>query len=245
MIHKGDKKSFDKFVNTHKQIVTTYPIRHVESKCKYYLIIVEPRTHPNFEFVCKTMLRFTNIDWGLHVFHGEANAIFVKRILKDIPNVIFTNLNVTNLSIKDYNNLLTSVSFYEQILSRKFLLFQTDSCLLNEGVEQYLQYDYIGAPWPHRRNKIGNGGFSLRDKNACIKICKLYPYQGRFHEDVYFSNHMKIINANLPDFKTACSFSCELIPTTEIPLGVHQFVDNIKCASFDETFKKKFLEIEI
>jgi hypothetical protein len=27
---------------------------------------------------------------------------------------------------------------------------------------EFLAYDYIGAPWPHRRGAVGNGGFSLR-----------------------------------------------------------------------------------
>ena len=240
MLFKCDKKSFDRFVTIHKKSVTEYPVRKLNAKCKYYLVIVEPRVHPNFEFVCKTMLRFTNSDWGLHVFHGNTNALFVKRMLQDIPNVKYTNLSVTNLSIKEYNKLLTSVWFYEQLLSKKFLLFQTDSCLLRDGIEQFLEFDYIGAPWPHRHNQIGNGGFSLRDKHICIQICKMIPYNGKLHEDVYFSNHMKKVKAKLPDFKTACSFSCELIPTTEIPLGVHQFVDNIKCLSLHETFNKHF-----
>ena len=94
-------------------------------------------------------------------------------MLQDITplNVKFTNLNVDNLSIKEYNKLLTSVWFYEQLLSKKFLLFQTDSCLLKDGIEDFLEFDYIGAPWPHLRNQIGNGGFSLRDKHVCIQIC--------------------------------------------------------------------------
>ena len=239
---KGDKRSFDRFVNMYKQMVNEYPIRHVESECKYYLVIVEPRMHPNFEFVCKTMLRFTDNDWGLHVFHGSTNTTFVKNALKDIPNVVYTNTNAINLTIEEYNKLLTSTWFYEQIQTDKLLIFQTDSCLLKKGIDQFLTFDYIGAPWPHRRNQIGNGGFSLRDKNKCIKICKLYPYKNNSHEDVYFSRYMRTINANLPDFKTACSFSCELIPTNVIPLGVHQFVDNIKCSSFHETFEKHFTQ---
>lgn len=29
-------------------------------------------------------------------------------------------------------------------------------------VPEFLKYDYIGAPWPHRGLAVGNGGFSLR-----------------------------------------------------------------------------------
>ena len=68
----------------------------------------------------------------------------------------------------------------------------------------------------------------------------MFPYDGKLNEDVYFSNHMIKIKAKLPDFKTACSFSCELIPTTEIPLGVHKFVNHVKCLSLYETFNNHF-----
>ena len=58
--------------------------------------------------------------------------------------------------------LLTSVWFYEQInaTANKILIFQTDSCLLKEGIDKFIDYDYIGAPWAHYNNEVGNGGFS-------------------------------------------------------------------------------------
>lgn len=43
--------------------------------------------------------------------------------------------------------------------------------------DEYLKYDYIGAPWPHQGYAVGNGGFSLRstammrllDKNGILE----------------------------------------------------------------------------
>lgn len=47
------------------------------------------------------------------------------------------------------------------------LLFQNDGFILNpeHWSDDFLNYDYIGAPWPnHEESRVGNGGFSLRSK---------------------------------------------------------------------------------
>lgn len=233
-------QNFNHFVRRHEKMVINYPVRSIRENCEKYLVIVEPRQHENFNFVCRTMLRFTNFEWGLHVFHGTKNENFVKLELMDIDNVKYTNINVDNLTIEDYNHLMTSPWFYEQIQSNKFLIFQTDSCLLKEGIDDYVEYDYVGAPWPHRRNKVGNGGLSIRDKNKCIEVCKKYNRLVNQNEDVFFSTYLPSINAKIPDFQKACSFSCELIPTTVLPIGVHKFIQNVKVENLDTLFKNQF-----
>lgn len=55
------------------------------------------------------------------------------------------------------------------------LVFQDDGFILNPGLweDKFFEYDYIGAPWPdylgwnNHKNKVGNGGFSLRSKKLC------------------------------------------------------------------------------
>lgn len=46
------------------------------------------------------------------------------------------------------------------------LVVQWDSFILDPGAwdAAFLDYDYIGAPWPHRSQPVGNGGFSLRSR---------------------------------------------------------------------------------
>jgi hypothetical protein len=46
------------------------------------------------------------------------------------------------------------------------LVIQYDGYVLDDAMwkTEYLNYDYIGAPWPHEGLQIGNGGFSLRSK---------------------------------------------------------------------------------
>ena len=233
--------SFDNFVKRNSWVVKKFSVRKVLPDCKYYVVIVEPRQHANFEFVCKTMLRFTNDEWGLHIFHGNQNESFVKGFFQDNPNVVYTNLNKANLTIEDYNLLLTSVWFYEQIKSSHFLIFQTDSCLLKEGVGEFVQYDYIGAPWPHLKNQVGNGGFSLRSKEFCLLICNTIKRKPRENEDVYFSTNGMKTNSNIASYDVACQFSCEQITTRALPLGVHkQGINYIKLPNLDAVFQNNF-----
>lgn len=58
------------------------------------------------------------------------------------------------------------------------LCVQWDGYVLNAGAWDpvFLDYDYIGAPWPHFADgmSVGNGGFSLRSR-ALIAACRALP----------------------------------------------------------------------
>lgn len=122
---------------------------------------------------------------------------------------------------RDYNILLTSPEFWHELPFDKVLIFQHDSGLLREGIHEFLEWDYIGAPWKFQEHG-GNGGLSWRSKSAmleCIMSMTWNPSLG--NEDVYFSNLLK----RMPQFKLAprevCEkFSCESI-YKEGTLGYH------------------------
>jgi len=64
------------------------------------------------------------------------------------------------------------------------LIVQRDGFVINEKLwdESYLEYDYIGAPWPSnwnipRTHRVGNGGFSLRS-HKLISLCAYFDYTG-------------------------------------------------------------------
>jgi hypothetical protein len=124
-------------------------------------------------------------------------------------------------NIQDYNSLLTSLEFWHFLPFDKVLIFQHDSALLRNGIEDFLGWDYVGAPWKFQHHG-GNGGLSWRSKSAMIECIMHLPWNPRLqNEDVYFSNLLK----NMPQFKLAprevCEkFSCESI-YAEGTLGYH------------------------
>jgi hypothetical protein len=65
---------------------------------------------------------------------------------------------------KDYSDLLLT-GLRQYVSGTHVLIIQWDSFILHPELwtNDFLQYDYIGAAWPHHQDTpVGNGGFSLR-----------------------------------------------------------------------------------
>lgn len=125
-------------------------------------------------------------------------------------------IHITDVEINDmhdYNRLLGSEFFWELIPFDKVLIFQADSGLLRTGIEEFLEYDYIGAPYDHIDFPAMNGGFSLRTKSVMMDIVKKFPYNVSIHgnEDLYFSTRVPLVGGKLPTKEIAQKFSVETI----------------------------------
>lgn len=72
------------------------------------------------------------------------------------------------------------------------LIWQSDGFALNSKFwrNEFLEYDYLGAPFSFDRSKVGNGGFCLRTKEFCERVRHLpdCPFMG---EDMYFCLHKR------------------------------------------------------
>ncbi len=85
---------------------------------------------------------------------------------------------IRDLTYFDYNHLLLKCCY--QFVKTDFMLhIQPDSMAMNRELwtDEYLKYDYIGAPWIDER--VGNGGFSLRSAkllDACRDANVKMPY---------------------------------------------------------------------
>ena len=101
-------------------------------------------------------------------------------------------------------------------------------------IYDYLEYDYVGAIWPHLDNQIGNGGFSLRKKSKMLEIIKKCPYTNMNNvknikkykkdvenEDVYFSLLCESVKLNKPSISDAKKFASETVIDSE-SFGIHK-----------------------
>lgn len=113
-------------------------------------------------------------------------------------------------SIYEYNKLLTSVEFWNRFEEENILIIQHDSALLKKGIEEFYEWDYIGAPWKFQQHG-GNGGLSFRKKSAMIECINTLPYYDNINEDVYFSNALIILGKKLAPREVCEKFSCETI----------------------------------
>ena len=116
-----------------------------------------------------------------------------------------------------YNNILTNANFWKGCIYDRVLIFQHDSGLLKTGIEEFLEWDFIGA-WIKNIPGCMNGGLSIRNPKVMYEICVKHPYKGmgvHGNEDIYFCNKMRELGYKLPDKETCNKFSVE----TEFELG--------------------------
>ena len=144
----------------------------------------------------------------------------------------FPKLSSANSS--SYSRLLASRRFWTSIRAEHVLIFQMDSVLCSMSpwrAEDFLQYDFVGAPWIDRwyGMDIGNGGLSLRKVSTMIKITETFKFNETENEDIFFARGIyKLRDADqssvqIPPVHVAVKFSYE---AGELPrlasFGVHK-----------------------
>ncbi len=205
---------------------------------KYTAIIVEPRKHKALEFVLNNVCDCLSDEWKIILFHGKNNNEYANEIVTRLNSIYknrisLVNLHVDNLNQQTYSQLFANKDIiYEHIDTDIFLVFQTDSIILKENahmINDYLNYDYVGSPWlicnyePTKRcGFIGNGGFSLRNKQKMLEIMEKIPYNNE-PEDLYFATIYDNIIVNKPSYEKALEFCVGEAYNNEITLAVHQF----------------------
>ena len=137
------------------------------------------------------------------------------------PKVVF--VQVASTICKNYNSLmLGDINEYIDDKFSHFLVFQWDGfpCRYELWEDEFLNYDYIGAPWPVAGSTtdhiVGNGGFSLRSRRLysilnSIDIKK--DYVDGTAEDAYLCiNKRDVLEASgvrFPPIDLAARFSRE------------------------------------
>jgi hypothetical protein len=156
-----------------------------------------------------------------------------------------TVINVDRMDYEQYNKFIV-FELYKYIDTDYALIIQDDGFVVNpnEWKPEFLNYDYIGAPWPlpyddfsyrdafNNLIRVGNGGFSLRSKKILSLADKLNlewkSYFGYYNEDGFFTCHNRHIYEQngcvFAPLDVAKYFSHEIqIPETEgiTPFGFH------------------------
>ena len=141
-------------------------------------------------------------------------------------------------ALRHYNALMTSIPYWTNLIAYdRVIIFQTDSKILRDGLEEFYQWDYVGAPWKFQEHG-GNGGLSLRNPKAMLRTIMRNPYSmAHGYEDVYFSNH--IIGKLAP--RNVCKkFACETI----FELGtwgyhaIHNYLSKEQIYEIENQYKK-------
>ncbi len=176
-------------------------------------VIVEPRCDPALEHCVRNAALFLGCQWQLQIFHGAENAPFVEQLFsaEELVNVQLVSLGVKNLTRKAYSELLCSHWFWERVAAEHVLIFQTDSLLCRPGIDEFMGYAYVGAPWPLNEGwsrgvpwlaHSGNGGLSMRSRRIALAILDAIDFSRGEPEDVFFVEYVlpgPALHAHLPD----------------------------------------------
>jgi len=183
-------------------------------------IIIEPRKHRALAFVVQNVLENLPANWNVRIYHGTKNREFVEKLLEtelrlNACRISLENLGVENLETQvAYSRILSSREFTEKIPTETFIVFQTDS-MINPNhkdlLEKFLQYDYVGAPWPWDHLKVGNGGFSLRKRSKMLHIINTTERYMGAYEDQFFSVGSRLARLYKPSHTEAMEFSIEQV----------------------------------
>jgi hypothetical protein len=237
----GAKVEFRYFCYRYLNVIKNYNLPKIQKGKKLEAVIVETRKLPHLEFIIRNNILKLGSDWSFTVICGVENYDFMKKICKSISSEIkIIKLEISNITIEEYSKLLSSYDFWDMLVGEKILIFQEDSIIFNKNIEDFLKFDYIGAPWPNLFNEesVGNGGLSLRSKSVMKYITSKYKnsfsvlkdipkkdfnivkehclekkyFDDLIPEDVYFSVILYNINDFvLPTKEEASNFSTESI----------------------------------
>ncbi|EOO00256.1 putative formate dehydrogenase protein [Phaeoacremonium minimum UCRPA7] len=148
--------------------------------------------------------------------------------------IMYLEANTTFPNHNSVSVFLTSPWFWEQFESaHRMLMFQTDSILCSNSdlsVDDFLEFDLLGAPIAAQFGHGYNGGLSLRNPKLMLQVARAahssFGSEGGGNEvgfeDQWFYGKLKALpEANLPSEDVAKTFAVETI-YYEKPLGYHQ-----------------------
>jgi hypothetical protein len=197
-------------------------------------VIVE--TRPSFWLprVIRNVMYFLGPRWNLYVFCREESGAYVRASLPDW-DVCYRRVPGDGCRFLrgNYNQLMTFPGFWASFPENKLLVFQADSLLSSPGIDEFLDYDYAGAPFGLCDETYGaNGGLSLRTRDVMLECLERVPYPPGEAEDWYFTEAVRAIGRAMPDFETATRFSLGSAYTVH-PVGVHgtnQYLHSLEVA---------------
>jgi len=240
--------------------VVKIPKVNINTYTLYTAIIVEPRIHKALSFVLKNFTDNLNEDWNFIIYHGTQNEKMVKSIIYTFSEsvksrITLVNLKVKNISVGGYSTMFFCPTFYDNIPTETFLIFQTDSIILKENKDKiydFMKYDYVGAPWAKTlgivlgKMEVGNGGLSLRKKSKMVELLQ-YKERGIVNgglygkyiaEDQFFCGYyVPEVNVYKPTFIKAMQFSIEAVFSEE-PFGVHKLWNGLPDEQLNYLYNK-------
>ncbi|KPI41285.1 uncharacterized protein AB675_8161 [Cyphellophora attinorum] len=171
--------------------------------------------------------RFKFMGSDTSVAHVNKSASVRQQVKAGKLDLMYIPSNMSTAGQEMISRFLTNQWLYETVLAPAewLLMYQTDSmmCGNHKGtLDEWLDYDWVGAPWYLESRYGGNGGLSLRRVSSILEVLR---HQQRANnsdpEDVWLTERL----GHLPNSRTAngtesLMFSGEA-HWYDYPLGYH------------------------
>lgn len=248
----------------YNQFMKHIPLPVIKLGSIYEAVFIDFRILPNIEFIIRNAILKLGNSWSFTIVCGNQNIQYVKHMVNTISkNITIIKLDYDNMTRNEYSNYLMTDHFWELFKGDKILIYQEDSLVFKKNIMDFINYDYVGAPFPKDAddtpNGVGNGGFSIRTRRKMIEVIHKCPIKNfkignstknymtmvgmdSVPEDVYFSKNLQDYKiGNVADWDTAYQFSSE---STFNPnsLGCHQLW---VCTTKWQNHLKKIFKYEI
>lgn len=237
-------------------IIDIYKRNTFNTSGKWVAIMLESRFNNDIIFVLKQFSRFLSDKWSMILYvTSDVYDKYMKVSSELNNNIQIKLLNYTLTNVIDYTKIMFDINFWKELSHfEKVLIFQSDTMIYKYGIEKFIDYDYIGAPWPleyNISNGVGNGGLSLRTIPAIIYCLEnkdkviidkyknydkdLIALKGIHPEDVFYSYAMNQFGFRVASPSIASKFAIETVMFNDDTIGSHQL------SKFNESLYNKLL----
>jgi phage pi2 protein 07 len=131
---------------------------------------------PNITLVCIDCI---NYDAAIKAIKHSVKEIKFGKVLfltdRQFFGTKFQFIKIDKITSKEQYSEFVIKKLVNYINTRFCLIIQADGFVINPQLwdDNWLDYDYIGAPWWYDTNNVGNGGFSLRS-TYLMKLVKQF-----------------------------------------------------------------------
>lgn len=245
------KQEFRYFCYRYLDYMRSIELPIINQNNYYEAVLIEYRRLPHLEFLIRNCIHKLGEEWSQTIVCGNLNYNYMLDVVKNIDrNIKVIKTDYDNVIPSQYNLMLSCTDFWKLFTGEKILIYQEDTFIFKNNIMDFIQWDYIGAPWPKCQNDtpncVGNGGLSLRSKSAMIGVIKRIGITETIYnsstlnymnnsnitvppEDVYFSKNIQELNiGKVADWNNAYNFSSETYLNPE-SFGAHGvWVNNTK-----------------
>ncbi|KAI1310918.1 hypothetical protein F5Y03DRAFT_391911 [Xylaria venustula] len=207
-------------------------------------LLIENRALPNLAPLLLHFIAVVPPDWRFQ-FMGSPESVSSLNNSQAVRSQVdsgkldltYIPTNMSTSGGEMISRFLTTLWVYETLLqpAEWLLIFQTDSILCansRQNINQFLDFDWVGAPWYTSSRYGGNGGLSLRRVSAIIEILRDQKrVDGSEPEDVWLTERLgHRPGARMANGSLSLTFSGEMLSGENVQAYRSSEVGNLEAS---------------